>query len=284
MTSGSSQWTNLLQNLGAWQGSFTRLSPQGEIQEDIPTLVTLEGMNNNQSIRQTNQHFSTTGEVVQEKVLEYSSLNRGILFFENGAFSQGSIQSAPFSEFGAELGFINGDAYGNAERVRRLRLVQLFDTDSNLSRLTLIREHRLNTPPSERPFLTVEMLLGEWQGEAVTIYPDWRNADTYPTMLSIRLKGDRLSQHLKTPQFELTSTANINSSILQFDQGSHQVQVLLLADGASSTTPLTIPKNNPFFLEAGWLIADNLRQRLIRSYDAKGGWSSLTLVTERKIA
>lgn len=276
MTSGSSQWTNLLQNLGAWQGSFTRLSPQGEIQEDIPTLVTLEGMNDHQSIRQTIQHFSTTGEVVQEKVLEYSSLNRGILFFENGAFSQGSIQFAPFSEFGAELGFIDGN--------RRLRLVQLFDTHSNLSRLTLIREHRLNTPASERPPLTVEMLLGEWQGEAVTIYPDWRNADTYPTTLSINLEGDRLSQHLKTPQFELTSTANINGSTLLFDQKEHQVQVLLLADGASSTTPLTIPKNYPFFLEAGWLIADNLRQRLIRSYDAKGGWTSLTLVTERKIA
>lgn len=276
MTSGSSQWTNLLQNLGAWQGSFTRLSPQGEIQEDIPTLVTLEGMNNNQSIRQTIQHFSTTGEVVQEKVLEYSSLNRGVLFFENGAFSQGSIQFGPFSEFGAELGFIDGN--------RRLRLVQLFDTDSNLSRLTLIREHRLDSQAPERPPLTVEMLLGEWQGEAVTLYPDWRNPESYPTTLSIRLEGDRLSQHLKTSQFELTSTANINGSTLLFDQGSHSVQVLLLADGASATTPLTIPKNKPFFLEAGWLIADNRRQRLIRSYDAKGGWSSLTLVTERKIA
>lgn len=212
MTSESSQWTNLLQNLGAWQGSFTRLSPQGEIQEDIPTLVTLEGMNNNQSIRQTIQHFSTTGEVVQEKVLEYSSLNRGILFFENGAFSQGSIQLAPFSQFGAELGFINGN--------RRLRLVQLFDTDSNLSRLTLIREHRLNTQTLEHPPLTVEMLLGEWQGEAVTLYPDWRNPESYSTTLSIKLEGDRLSQHLQTPQFELTSTANINGSILQFDQGS----------------------------------------------------------------
>ncbi len=138
MTSGSSsQWANLLHNLGAWQGSFTRLSPQGEIQQDIPTLVTFEGVNDNQTIRQTVQHFSLDGEVVTEKVLVYSSLNRGVLFFEDGAFSQGSIQFGPFSEFGAELGFINGN--------RRLRLVQLFDKDSNLSRLTLIRERLLNT-------------------------------------------------------------------------------------------------------------------------------------------
>lgn len=277
MTSGStSQWANLLQNLGAWQGSFTRLSPQGELQQDIPTLVTLEGINDNQTVRQTIQHFSpTTGEVVQERVLEYSSLNRSVLFFENGAFSQGSIQFGAFSEFGAELGFING--------ARRLRLVQLFDPDSQLSRLTLIREHRLNTAASERPPLTLEMLLGKWQGEAVTLYSDWRNAESYATTLSIHQVGDRLSQRLTTPGLELSSTATIDGSTLRFDQG-HPVQVLLLADGASSTTPLSIPKGRSFFLEAEWLVEENLRQRLIRSYDAQGGWSSLTLVTEHKIS
>lgn len=275
MTSGlSSQWANLLHNLGAWQGSFTRLSPQGEILQDIPTLVTFEGVNDNQTIRQTIQHFSLDGEVVEEKVLVYSSLNRGILLFEDGAFSQGSIQFGPFSEFGAELGFINVN--------RRLRLVQLFDKDSNLSRLTLIRERLLDTQAAERPPLTLEMLLGEWQGEAVTLYPDWRNPETYRTSLSIQMVGDRISQRLTTPSLDFTSTATIDGSILHFDQVSHAVQVLLLPDGASSTTPLSIPKS-PFFLEAGWLISENLRQRMIRSYDAQGGWSSLTLVTERKI-
>ncbi len=68
-----------------------------------------------------------------------------------------------FSKFGAELGFINGD--------HRLRLVQLFDPDSQLSSLTLIREHRLNTAASERPPLTLEMLLGEWQGRSSNPLP-----------------------------------------------------------------------------------------------------------------
>lgn len=265
-----------MRNLGAWQGSFTRLSPQGEIQEDIPTIITLEGLNDNQTVRQTIQHFSpTTGEVVQNKVLEYSSLNRSILFFENGAFSQGSIQFGPFAEFGAELGFINGD--------RRLRLVQLFDRDSHLSGLTLIRERRMNSQAPERLPLTLEMLVGNWQGEAVTLYPDWRSPDRYSTTLSLELQGAILTQHLITPKVELTSTAKVDGSILYFDRGNYPVQVLLLPDGASCTTPLTIPRRTPFFLEAGWLIEDNLRQRLIRRYDAQGGWSSLTLVTERKI-
>ena len=274
--SNSSQWSNLLKNLGAWQGSFTRLSPQGEIQEDNATVVTLAGLNDNQTVRQTIQYLASPEvKVGRDLVLEYSTLNRGILLFENGAFSQGSIQFGPFSEFGAEFGFINGD--------RRLRLVQLFDTDSRLSSFTLIREQRLNTATVERQHLTLEMLLGEWQGEAVTIYPDWRSPDIYPTNLSIKYEGDRLSHKLTTPRFELASTAKINGATLLFDQGNCPMQVLLLPDGASCNTPLEIPKRRPFLLEAGWLVADNLRQRMIRSYDERGGWISLTLVTERRI-
>jgi hypothetical protein len=272
-----SQWKNLLCNLGVWQGSFTRLSPQGEIQEDIPSMVTIEGRDDNQSIRQTVQHFSTTGEVIYNKLLEYSSLNQSMLLFDTGAFSQGSMQLAPFSGFGAELGLIHGD--------RRLRLVQLFDKDSHqLSRLTLIREHRQHTPVAERPHLSVEMLVGKWQGEAVTLYPLGQTPDRYTTQLEITTEGDRLHQHLSTSEMSLTSTAKINGSQLLFDEGQHPVQILLLPDGASSNTPVTLPKGNPFVLEAGWLIEAELRQRLIRLYDARGGWQSLTLVTERKVA
>jgi hypothetical protein len=38
-----------------------------------------------------------------------------------------------------------------------------------------------------------------------------------------------------------------------------------------------------FFLEVGWLITPTQRQRLIRRYNAQGGWESLTLVTETKL-
>lgn len=273
-TDSTSQWDRLLLNLGAWQGSFTRFSPQGNLQEDTPTLVTLEGLNRDQTIRQTIQRFSPSGETVQNQVLEYSSLGRSVLFFENGAFSQGSIQAAPFSEFGAELGFIQGD--------RRLRLVQLFDQSGHFSRLTLIREHRQHTPMAERPPLSVEMLLGNWQGEAITLYPDWRTPDYSTTALHIHREGNILHQHLIMPSLDLASTASIDGSILRFEQGSYPMQVLLLPDGASSNTPIALPKGKPFFLEAGWLITDSLRQRMIRSYDARGGWVSLTLVTEHK--
>jgi hypothetical protein len=274
--SGStSQWNNLLCNLGVWEGSFTNCSGQGKIQSDTPTLVTLEGLDDNKMVRQTiNQLSANRAEVTQQRVLEYRSLGRSILLFEGGAFSQGSIQLAPLTEFGAELGFIWGK--------HRLRLVQLFNADHQLSNLTLIREHLQHNQPTDRPPLTVEQLSGQWQGEAVTIDLNWRST-SYSTTLSVNQEGDRLVQHLVLPNLEFSSSAQINGSMLLFDQGKFPIQVLLLPNGASSNTPITLPKSQPFFLEAGWLIEPNLRQRMIRSYDAQGSWNSLTLVSERRV-
>lgn len=275
----TSQWEYLLKNLGEWQGSFTRFSPQGEQLEDIPTVVSLEGLNNNQTIRQIIRRLPPS-QPVNEKVLEYSSLNRSTLFLENGAFSQGSIQWGPFSEFGAELGLIEGN--------RRLRLVQLYNKENQIERLTLIREKLAGTDTPERPPLTVEQLLGEWQGEAVTIYPDLRSPDTYPTRLKIdREDTNRLVQQLTygagASARTISSTAQINGSVLCFDQSALPTQVVLLPDGASSNCPLVVKPGHVFVLEVGWLLQPNQRQRLVRTYSDKGEWISLTLVREQKI-
>ncbi|MDX2239500.1 MAG: DUF3598 family protein [Leptolyngbyaceae cyanobacterium bins.302] len=276
-----SQWECLLQNLGEWQGSFTRLSAQGDAVSDTPTIVALEGLNQNQTIRQTIRRLTTPPE---ETVLEYSSLGRGVLFLETGAFSQGSIQFGPFSEFGAELGLIETGAT-NLAGDRRLRLVQLFNKESQLHQLTLIREQRANSSAKERSPLTIQALLGTWQGEATTVYPDWQTPTTDSTLLQIQLDSDtRLTQTLTLGNgYVIQSTAAIEGSILRFNQGSQSVQVLLLPDGASSTCPTQIKSGQPFFLEVGWLLQPNLRQRLIRSYSDRGEWTSLTLVTERKV-
>ncbi|WP_193195095.1 DUF3598 family protein [Nostoc sp. MG11] len=267
-----SQWECFLQNLGVWEGSFTNFSPQGTLLKDVPSRLSLEGFNNNQTVRLT---LCRLGR--DDLVLEYSSLGRSILFFENGAFSEGLIQLGPFSEFGAELALIHQN--------RRLRLVQLFDKNGQLNELVLIREHLAGTPTTERPPLQVDDLLGEWQGEAVTIYPDWRSPDTYSTTLQLQLDdAGRLIQSTSFGDRTITSTATIKDSIVLFDQDPQkQVQVLLLPDGASATSPLKVQLRQPLFLEVGWLIQPNLRQRMIRSYNDKGEWVSLTLVTEERV-
>ncbi|MEH1797913.1 MAG: DUF3598 family protein [Nostoc sp.] len=267
-----SQWECFLQNLGVWEGSFSNFSPQGILLNDTPSRLSLEGLNNNQTVRLT---LCRSGR--DDVVKEYSSLGRSLLFFENGSFSEGLIQLGPFSEFGAEVALVHEN--------RRLRLVQLFDNTGQLKELILIREHLAGTPAAECQTLQMNDLLGEWQGQAVTIYPDWRSPDTYSTTLKLQLDdAGRLIQSTSFAERTITSTATIKGSIVLFDQDPEkQVQVLFLPDGASATSPLKVQLRQPFFLEVGWLIQPNLRQRMIRSYNEKGEWVSLTLVTEERV-
>lgn len=271
-----SQWECLLKNLGEWQGSFTRLSPQGEKVEDIPTVVTLEGLNDNKTVHQVVRYLYPN-RPSKELVLEYSSLNRTILFFDNGAFCQGSMQWGPYGEFGAEFGLIDRD--------RRLRMVQQYNSSNQLERLVLIREKLPQSNTPERPPLTLEQLIGEWRGEAITIYPDFRTPDTYTTHLQIeRQNNNYIEQKLSFGNRTIASTAKVDGSRLLFENSGLPVQILLLPDGASCNCPLEIKSGQNFVLEMGWLLQPNQRQRIIRSYNEKGSWINCTLVSEEKIS
>lgn len=275
-----SQWECLLQNLGCWQGSFSRLSKSGEILEDISSETSLELKEDNQTLRQVVRRFYD-GQP-QDLVLEYRTLNRSTTFFENGAFSQGALQFAPYTEFGAEMGLIYGD--------RRLRVVLLYDKASQLDRVTFIREHLPNSTTSERPALSLNDLLGKWEGEAITIASDWLEPESMSTVTEWKQEGDRviMSLQMQTPMGAktITSIAKLdpyNPQILNFEQDTLSIQTLFLPDGASVTCPVAIGNHQPFRLSLSWLIEARLHQRMIRTYDHKGGWTSLTLVTERKV-
>ncbi|MGB3296469.1 MAG: DUF3598 family protein [Phormidesmis sp.] len=273
--SSLSQWQRLLENVGTWQGSFTQLSPQGKILTDVPTEVALIPQDGGQAMRQE-IHRYPPGSPAQTQVLEYRSLSRATLFFEGGAFSQGSTQWGPFSPFGAELGLIFGE--------RRLRLVQLFDKSSELQQITLIREQLKGSTAPERDTLQLPDLIGTWRGEAVTQYADLRPDQQQATELTVEAVSD--SQIRQTITFRnsppISTMGTVSGQVISFTEGAQLVQVLLLPDGASATCPTRITPRQPLFLEAGWLLDAHTRQRLIRSYDATGAWASLTLVTEKK--
>jgi Domain of unknown function (DUF3598) len=270
----SSQWAALLKNVGEWHGSFTQLSPSGVVLADVRSIVSLTGTNQDRTMRQVVTKYPN--DEPTELVLEYDSLGRGVLFHDNGAFAQGSMQWAPYSQFGAEFGLI--------DRARRLRVIQLYDRNSKLDSFTLIRERLATSQTPARPQLSIDQLLGTWHGEATTLYADWRNPSTYTSQLQLSL-GDRqeLVQELSFDGRQIKSTGVISDDRIIFTQGDSTVQVLMLPDGASATCPVQIIPRQPFILETGWLLAPDLRQRLIRIYDAKGEWISLTLVVERKL-
>jgi hypothetical protein len=274
-----SQWDKFLKNLGRWEGSFTNFSPTGIEIKNIPSRLSLEGLDNNKKVKLNLTRFPFNEEK-KELNLEFTSLNKSILFFENGAFSQGSIQWSPVAEFGAELGLIVGD--------RRLRLVQQYNQQSELTNLTLIREKSPHSTTPERPPLIVDQLIGKWEGEVTTIYPDLRPANYYKSYLEItRQSENKLLQSLtfgsSGNEHTITSEAIINGSKISFENSPLPVQILMLPDGASCNCPLNIKPQIPFVLELGWLLDSNTRQRIIRTYSAKGEWINLTLVQEKKV-
>lgn len=274
------QWDCFLKNLGEWHGSFTRFSSQGEQTSDTPTLVTLEGLNDNQNVHQV-VRYMPPNEPSRDVVVDYEDLNRSIIFFENGAFSQGSMQWGPYSTFGSEFGIIDNE-FGDG--TRRLRMVELYNADSKLERVVLIREKLPHSNVPERPTLTVDSLLGEWQGEATTLYGDLSNPSKFSSKLRIARKdSDRIEQSLTFGERTISSTAKITGTRLLFES-DFPTQVMLFPDGASCNCPLEVKLGHNFVLEMGWLLQPNIRQRIIRSYNEKGNWVSCTLVTERKVS
>jgi hypothetical protein len=272
-----SNWENFLKNLGEWVGSFTQVSTDGELLTSTPSILTLEGLEDNQLVRFRVRRFvnSLSEQPTVDTTQEYRSLGKQAVFFDTGAFSKGSLQVAPFSEFGAEYGFVSGD--------RRSRLVQLFGKQGSFDSLTLIREIRSGTEATLRPDLTVAQLVGKWTGTAHTVYADWKAPETTAVSLEIKETNGYLEQQLAFGSRTIASTARIEGNRLHFETGATPRRVLLLPDGMSSNTPLQVSHREPFFVEAGWLLSENERQRLIRSYNEKGEWISSTHVIEHRV-
>ncbi|MGQ9836526.1 MAG: DUF3598 family protein [Cyanobacteriota bacterium] len=273
----SSNWDNFRKNLGEWHGSFTRVTPTGELGPSVPSILVLEDVEEGRRVRFQLRQFAQgldsppTSQLEQE----YSSIGHLNVFFPNGTFSKGSLQVAPFAEFGAEYGFVQGN--------RRLRFVQLYDKDQHLQSMILIREFRAGTGAQERPPLTVEQLLGEWQGTAYTVYADGRPATEVATHLHIQQEGNRLFYYNAWAGQKLQGTAVIEGRCIHFQDTDLPQQLLLLPDGTSSLAPLQISFRRPFRVEVGWLWAPGQRQRVIRSYGERGEWISATLVLESSL-
>lgn len=275
----TNNWENFLKNVGEWRGSFTKISPNGEILTSTSSILNLEAFDNHQAVLFRLRRFDASGydsSPIQDYQQEYRSLAKENIFFNTGAFSKGTLQLAPFTEFGAEYGFIDEN--------RRSRLVQLFDKQGNFTDLTLIREFRSGTDAKERPPLTVSQLIGKWEGKVHTVYADLRPSATESSGLEIKeIDNGYLEQTLSFAGNNITSKAKIAGNKLIFEKEGNIREILLLPDGISSNIPVKLELRKPFFVEAGWLVTDNERQRLIRTYNEKGEWISSTHVVELKI-
>ena len=269
----TAQWQGLLKNLGVWKGSFTQFSALGELKEDVPSDLTLALSEDQQQVSLCLNRYPENQSVKTiEMDFRYPGPGPQIPFLEQGSFSQGPLQYSSFSRFGAELAMIYGD--------RRVRVVHSYPAGPIFDGLTLICETRTNEAPSNP--LTLEALEGEWIGQAYSFLSGYRDPVDFQTRLEVKVTGGALSQTLNLGTQTIQTQGQIHSYGVEFSQGQHPMRLLLLPGGGSSLSPVEIQSGSDFFLEAGWLVNPSLRLRLIRRYNARGEWDSLTLVTEQK--
>ena len=243
----SSQWQNFLANLGEWHGTFTAMSPSGAVIRETPSILTLEPgeAEDPENIRMVLfrlrrfEGSERSGTPSSDHRQEYRSLGRQVVFFETGTFCKGSLQVAPGTAFGAELGFIGGD--------RRHRLVLLWTDSGRFEQLVLIREWRAGSDAPEQPPLSRSELSGRWHGVSATISADWPEPEVREHTVDLDPEG--------------------------------LPGLILLPDGGYCSQPDQVSHRQAFSLEAGWLQAPGQLQRLIRRYDGSGAWQSVSLET-----
>jgi Domain of unknown function (DUF3598) len=275
-----SQWECVLENLGEWVGSFTTVTPQGELIEDIPSIINLAGIRDNQAIHLVLNRFyplpNSTERYAKEVVWDFSTPpGIGAIYFETGAFSSGALVVNIGVKMIAEFSLRAGD--------RRFRMIQTFDISQQLDRVTFVREQLQGATTPERPHLDIADLLGTWTGIATTSYADDRSQVVTDTR-SIFTVNDAVYQLIENDR-SIYLTIDSDASTVRLlqclaDGDDQSYQILCLPDGGYSITPTQIELGHAFYLEIGWMHEAGQRQRLVRQYDSTGKWESVKFIVE----
>lgn len=267
-------WDNLFKNTGVWEGSFTRLEPDGTETSNTPSRLTLE------KIGEARARFEVVrypeGKEQERTATEFASINRSSMFGEDGSFTKGSMQWSSFSEFGTEFGLTRPNA--------RLRLVQLYNAGGDLNCFVLIRETREGETEVVRPTLALDQLIGTWRGQATTYFTDWFVADPVPTSYTVSASSPgQFAQSWRIGDQQGQSQGAQKGARLFFKEGDLEYQLLELPNGGSSLCPTKIQPRMAFRCELGWLIDPKTRIRLIRQYKEDGSWAHQTWIKEEKV-
>ncbi|NJM00404.1 MAG: DUF3598 family protein [Synechococcaceae cyanobacterium RM1_1_27] len=237
---------SLALHLGSWQGIFRDYDGSSlTLKSQKRSIITFTQPEPG-SIHQSNIYLPMEADPTQPEGSGssmgwlYRNYAAGLRFFQDGSFSNGRVQLAPFSDFGLEQGFLYQD--------QKARVVLLFDPAGSLTGLTTILETRDTLPALNPPSLTPEHLLGSWHGQATTF-----DAQDYtPTLAPISLT--------------LTTMPTWTFPGRLWIEGTRQLPIP------------TQHRDRSFAISLGWIPAPGMLRQLVRRYDSTGAWSSVTLV------
>jgi Domain of unknown function (DUF3598) len=258
----------LAMHLGQWEGVFTDFSADATFLGQKESVILFEEPEP-EVIRQTNRYPGCA-----DKVWEYRDLSRDLQFFEDGSFSNGRGQLAPFSAFATEQGFLYGD--------HKARVVNLFDTEGKASSVTTIQEVRGSY---QQPILIdnpLESFLGTWRGEALVLFPDWPEPEKFESELILEKEGMKVHRQSKIG----IDTVDWRGTDVEGSVNFDSYRMIFYPGNLLAMSPRQLPvfsSDKSFFMEIGWFIEPRACLRMIRHYDHKGAWQKTTLIREQKL-
>ncbi len=233
-------------HLGDWQGIFTEWDPlTWTVRSQKRSLIQFEQLPNG-AIQQSNAYFGMD-EVVQPDPTRtqswiYQDFSPGLRFFADGSFSNGRVQLAPASDFGAEQGFLLGDG--------KRRVVTLFNREGQLTAVTTIDEVRGTWQEQPQDQLLESELQGSWRGTCISYQADAYTSESQPW------EGN-----------QGLCLANFTPLPGRMWIGGHLLLPVLQSH-----------RQRQFELQVGWLPRPGQALSLIRRYDSGGALAEVTLL------
>lgn len=241
-------------HLGEWHGLFSDYRPTAhggwELVGQKRSLITFEALELG-AIRQTNAYYPLEGSPnpTSRQSWVYRDFSPGLRFFPDGSFSNGRLQLAPFSDFAVEQGFLWGD--------RKARLVQQWDAQGCLARVTVILERRGQALDlvADFPSVTQAQLSAALQGRWRGIAQSFSAVDSLPSETEVQFWGE-------------TETRDPLPGGLWV--------------GGPDPLPIpTLHRDRRFSVSLSWFPEGPEGRhllRLVRDYDERGAWQRVTLV------
>lgn len=287
-----SQWQCIQKNIGEWHGAFVQFSPTGQQVKVTPSVLTLKESEPGKTMVLTLERTTPAGETdITRQTFHYPGPAPYVLFFESGAFAQGTPQWSAFGRFGAEMSLKVGD--------KRVRYVVMYEATqqytSQLKYVTLIGEIQKQGTTDGTAFdadaLTISQLLGDSAGcssviratEPLTTAPTITGTSQWTLSAEGALTCKEVVGDREQSLTLVTDGPPTSDPVISFHGATEAdltYQLMLLPKGGYCLLPTEIRKEKSFRIEVGWRSPAGDRTRLVRYYDTRGVWMESALIKD----
>ena len=245
----NAQWDAVCENLGDWNGTFTRYDDRMMLISQSLSRLEFKQSTQDQCLDfrlrlwDVNQPLDG-GDATKEINLQLQSFSKDYIYFPGGAFCAATLAIDEEDIAKVEFSFIRSK--------RRHRQVFLFNRTQGVFQRTLIREANGMSAPLDGCLINASFLVGSWR-------------------VSQRTFTDQIWPQSVVDQFDL----DVDQSLTQ--------QLVLFHDNGAARLPSVDEISKTFAFESYWCCDSGRLQRSVIEYSADGTWQASRFAVMKRI-